>query len=178
MGKRDMNMILKIAAATAVLACAGAAEARTAAHQAEAAPTAQAAPAQAAPAPAPAGEDWNPFSRSAVKVYMTDVNGFKTAGDVTSARIARVPLGGQPADYSYATDDIEFRCAAKQSRTIASTEYGPDGVQTDRFEEPEEWAAYTPETRDGYLSLIVCNGDRANPPTWPSIKAFIDAGRH
>lgn len=170
-----MNMFLKIAAAAAVLAVAGAAEART--QTAEPAP----APAQTAPAPgpaAPAGEDWNPFSRSTVKVYMTDVNSFKTNGDVISARIARVPLSGQPGDYSYAADEIEFRCAAKQSRTVASIEYGPDGVQTDRYEDPEEWAAYTPDTRDAYLSLIVCDGDRANPPTWPSIKAFIDAGRH
>lgn len=176
MGKRDMNMILKIAAATAAMAIAGTAQAQTGTAQSEAPAPAQAVPA-AAPAATPAGEDWNAFSRSTLKVYMTDVNGFTTTGDVISARSARVPLGGQPGDYSYASDEVEFRCAAKQSRTVASVEYGPDGVQTDRFEDPEEWAAYIPNTRDAYLSLIVCDGDRANPPTWPSIKAYIDAGR-
>jgi hypothetical protein len=170
MGKRDMNIIIKIAVATAVLATAGVVEART--QAAEGAPTA------VQTAPAPAAEDWNAFSRSTVRVYMTDVNGFKTSGDVVSARIARVPLTGQPGDYSYAADEVEFRCAAKQSRTVASIEYGPDGVQTDRYEDPEEWAAYTPDTRDAYLSQLVCDGDRTSPPTWPSIKAFIDAGRH
>ena len=176
MGKRDMNMFLKIAAATAVLAVAGAAQAQTGVAESEASAPAQAAPI-VTPVATPAGEDWNPFSRSAVKVYLTEVNGFKTTGDVTSARIARVPLSGQPGDYSYASDEIEFRCVVKQSRTVASTEYGPDGVQTDRYEDPEEWAPYTPNTRDAYLSMIVCDGDRANPPTWPSIKAYIDAGR-
>lgn len=177
MGKRDMNMILKFAAATAAMAISGAAQAQTGAAQPEAPAPAQTAPA-VAPAATPAGDDWNPFSRSAIKVYMTNVNGFKTTGDVTRALSARVPLEGQPGDYSYAADEVEFRCAAKQSRTVASIEYGPDGVQTDRFEEPEEWAPYTPNTRDAYLSMIVCDGDRANPPTWPSIKAYIDAGRH
>lgn len=177
-GKSAMKMIFKIAAATAVLAMAGAAEART-----QDAPTAPApAPAQTAPVPAPdaapVGEDWGAFSRSAVKVYMADANSFKTTDDVRTARIARVPLAGQPGDYSYATDEIEFKCAAKQSRTVASTEYGPDGVQTDRYEEPEDWAPYTPDTRDAYLSQLVCDGSRASPPSWPSIKAYIDAGRH
>ena len=172
MGKRDMKFVFEIAAATAVLALAGAAQARPGMSQSEA----QATPPPAATA-ALAGEDWNAFSRSAAKVYMTDVNGFKSSGDVTSVRIARVPLTGAAGDYSYAADDVEFRCAAKQSRTVASIEYGPDGVQTDRYEDPEEWAEYVPNTRDAYLSLIVCDGDRANPPTYPSIKAYIDGGR-
>jgi hypothetical protein len=173
MGKRDMKTILKIAAAATVLASAGLAQAQTPAAQTVPAPAPE--PAQAA---APAGEDWNPFSRSTVKVYMADVNSFRTVGDVVSARIARVPLAGEPGDYSYAADEIEMRCAAKQSRTVASIEYGPDGVQTDRYDDPEEWAAYAPDTRDAYLSQLVCDGDRASPPTWPSIRAFIDAGRH
>ena len=168
-----MNMILKIAAATAGLALAGSAQAQTAAGQSEAPATAQ-----ATPTATPAGEDWNPFSRSTAKVYMVDVNGFVKTGDVTRARIVRVPLSGSPGDYSYSSDEVEFRCAAKQSRTVASAEYGPDGVQTDRYEDPEEWAPYEPDTRDGYLSMMVCDGDRSNPPTWPSIKAYVDAGRH
>lgn len=173
MGKRDMDKIFKIAAVTAGLVLAGAAQAQTAAGQSEAPATTQAAP----PA-TPAVEDWNPFSRSTAKVYMVDVNGFVKTGDVTRARIVRVPLSGAAGDYSYSSDEIEFRCAAKQSRTVASTEYGPDGVQTDRYEDPEEWALYEPNTRDAYLSMMVCDGDRSNPPTWPSIKAFVDAGRH
>jgi len=124
----------------------------------------------------PATEDWNPFSRSAVKVYMADVNSFIQTGNVIGARVAKVPLGAQPGDYGYATDQIEVRCSTKQSRLVFSIEYGPDGVQTDRFDEPEEWATYAPETRDAYLAQLVCDGDRTTT-SWPSIKAFIDAGR-
>jgi hypothetical protein len=170
MGKHQMKKILKIATLAACLTAAGNAIAQTAPEPA---------PATAAPAQtAPAGEDWNPFSRSTAKVYMADVNGFVTTGDVISVRVAKVSLTGAPGDYSYAVDQIEMRCAAKQSRLVFSIEYGPDGVQTDRFDDPEEWAPYAPETRDAYLSQLVCDGDRASPPTWPSVKAFIDAGRH
>ncbi|NBW09475.1 MAG: hypothetical protein EBR82_15775 [Caulobacteraceae bacterium] len=165
MGKHQMKTILKIATAAAVLVAAGTAMAQDAAP----APATQA---------APAGEDWNPFSRSAVKIYMTDVNSFTTAGDITHAKVARVPLDAAAGDHSYAVDEIEMRCAAKQSRTVTTTEYGPDGVQSDRYDTGEDWGPYAAESRDGYLSQIVCDGDRANPPTWPSIKAFIDAGRH
>jgi hypothetical protein len=169
-----MKTILQITARITVLAI-GLAAAGTAMAQTAPAPTpaANAAPAQAAPV----GEDWNAFSRSTIKVYMTDVNGFVRSGDATRVRVARVALDAPAGDYSYAVDEVEVRCAAKQSRTVSSTEYGPDGVQTDRYEEPEEWAPYTAESRDAYLSQIVCEDARAEP-SWPSIKAFIDAGRH
>jgi hypothetical protein len=167
MGKHQMKTIIQIAAIVAGLTAGGTAMAQ------------DATPAAAAPAQATTlTEDWNPFSRSAVKVYMANVNGFVTTGDVVSVTVAKVPLDGRPGDYSYAADQIEMRCSAKQSRLAYSIEYGPNGVQTDRFDDPEEWAPYAPETRDAYLAQLVCDGDRASPPTWPSIKAFIDAGRH
>lgn len=169
MGKHQMKTILQIAAIVVGLG-AGLGAGVTAMAQ-DAAPAAQAATTPALT------EDWNPFSRSGVKVYMANVNGFVTTGDVVSVTVAKVPLDGGPGDYSYAADQIEMRCAAKQSRLVYSIEYGPNGAQTDRFDDPEEWAPFAPETRDAYLAQLVCDGDRASPPTWPSIKAFIDAGR-
>ncbi len=165
MGKHQMKTILKIAAVTAVLTAAGGALAQTAA------PAAQVETLNAA------AEDWNPFSRSAVKIYMTDANAFATTGDVTRVKVARVPLDSPAGDLSYAVDDVEMRCAAKQSRTVVTTEYGADGAQTDRYDTGEDWGPFTAESRDGYLAQIVCDGDRASK-TWPSIKAFVDAGRH
>ena len=165
-----MKTILKIAAIVVGLTAGGTAMAQ------DAAPAAT--PAQTEPAQALAsGEDWNPFSRSEVKVYMTNVNGFVTTGDVTSVTVAKVALNGGAGDYSYAADQIEVRCSAKQSRLVYSSEYGPNGVQTDRFDDAEEWAPYAPETRDAYLAQLVCDGDRTTT-SYPSIKAFIDAGRH
>jgi hypothetical protein len=171
MGEHHMMTLLKTAALPAALVlglAAGTAMAQDAPAPAPApAPTEQA---------APSGENWNPFSSSTVKIYMADVNGIVTTGDVVSARVAKVPLQGAAGDYSYAVDQIEMRCGAKQSRLVASTEYGPDGAQTDHFDDAEDWGPYAPDTRDGYLAQLICDGDRG-ATTWPSIKAFINAGR-
>jgi len=126
----------------------------------------------------PAGEDWNAFSRSSSRVYLTNVGSIATVGDVTSIQIALVPLRGAAGDLSHSRENIEFKCAAKQSRTVTTTEYGPDGVQTDNYDDSAaEWDAYSSASRDGYLSVIACDGQRAAPPTWQSIKAYVDAGR-
>ncbi len=172
MGKHHMKTILQIAALTVGLAVAGTASAQDAAQSTAPAAT----PAQTAePAPESA-EDWNPFSRSDVKIYLTDVKGFVTTDGVISATVAKVPLTGGASDYGYSADQIEVRCSAKQSRLVYSIEYGANGVQTDRFDEPEEWAVYAPDTRDAYLAQLVCDGDRTTK-SYPSIKAFIDGGR-
>ncbi len=51
---------------------------------------------------APAGEDWNAFSRSSSRVYLTNVGSIATVGDVTSIQIALVPLRGAAGDLSQA----------------------------------------------------------------------------
>lgn len=130
-----------------------------------------------AAAPAPAVEDWHPFSRSAAKAYLADV-GHIGQGDVVTIRMARVNLNAPAAgNYSYVADEYEFQCAAGQVRTVASNEYGPDGVAFDRYEDPSPWEDIPDRSLDAYLKALACDGERASPPTWPSIKAFIDAGR-
>lgn len=125
-----------------------------------------------------AAETWNSFSRTQNNVYMVDVDRFTVTGDVTSALVARVPLTGEAGDYSHSVETFELRCSDKHWRTAGSVEYGPDGAEMDRYpEEGAEWEASRNGTLPEYLRQIVCDGARANPPTWPAIKAFIDAGR-
>ena len=129
------------------------------------------------PSAAVAAEDWHPFSRSAAKAYLADV-GHIGQGDVVTIRMARVSLNAPaPGNYSYIADEYEFQCAAGQVRTVASNEYGPDGVAFDRYEDASPWEDIPDRSLDAYLKALACDGDRATPPTWPSIKAFIDAGR-
>ena len=129
------------------------------------------------PAPAPsAREDWTTFSRSGTRAYLADIGGM-TSGDTVSIRLARTPLNREAGDYSHTIDDYQFQCAAGQVRTVASTEYGPDGVQTDRFEDPTAWEDIPANSLDAYLKAVACDGARTTSPTWPSIKAYIDAGR-
>lgn len=168
-----MKTFLKIAAIAVGLTAGGTAMAQDAAP---AATPAQTETLQADPVQDISTEDWNPYSRSNVRVYMANVKDFVTAGDVVSVSVAKVPLAGAAGDYSYAVDHMEMRCAAKQSRLVYSIEYGPDGVQTDRFDNPEEWGPYAPDTPDAYLAQLVCDGDRTTQ-RYPSIKAFVDGGR-
>lgn len=122
-------------------------------------------------------QDWHPFSRSAVRIYMADVKGLITVGDVTRVTVAKPPLQGDAGDYSHAQEVVEFKCAIKQSRSTTETEFGPDGSQIDQYEDPSPWEPYSETSRDAFLAGIVCDGERAPAPTWPSIKAWVDAGR-
>jgi len=135
-------------------------------------------PAQTTPAAAPSGQDWNPVSRSATRVYLVDVNGITVNGDVTRITLARVPLHPpSPVDQSYVVVEMEYRCGAGQSRAVAEIEHDETGAALDRFETGEDFAPYSPQALDGYVAAVVCDGDRATPPTFPSIPAFIAAGR-
>lgn len=152
------------------LAAAGAAQAQDAPPEAQTETL-------AAPA-APATADWHPFSRSPTRVYMVDVGGMAVREGVATARIARVPLDAvEAADYSHVAEDFELRCDTGESRTTVTTEYGPDGVQIDQYEDPSPWEAIRENSLDEYLKGVVCDGNRSPPPTWPTIQAFIDAGR-
>jgi hypothetical protein len=131
----------------------------------------------AAASPA-AAENWNAYSRSSNNAFMADVDSISQTGEITMIRISMVPLHGDPGDYSHSLETYEFRCGAARWRPAGVVELGPDGVEVDSFpEEDAEWEAIRPDTMPDYLKQIACDGARADPPTWPTIRAFIDAGR-
>ncbi|CAN5117449.1 hypothetical protein BH10PSE1_BH10PSE1_33990 [soil metagenome] len=139
----------------------------------------QTAPQSAPAAPAaPVGEDWNVISRSATRAYLVDVNSIKTAGDVSSANMVRAPLNpASPADKSYTLVEVEYRCAAKQSRSVAEIDHDEAGAALDRAETGEEFEAYGADSLFGFIGSIICDSARAAPPTYQSITAYFDAGR-
>ena len=124
-------------------------------------------------------ETWNPFSRSANSVLMADTDSIVVSGDITSLHMATAALDGEPGDYSHSIETYEFQCAARGKwRTTGVIEYGPDGAELDRYpEEGMEWESPRAGTIPEYLKQIACDGSRSTPPLWPSIKAFVDAGR-
>ncbi len=131
-----------------------------------------------AAAPAAAVQDWNAVSRSATRAYLVDVAGIKANGDVSTVTLARVPLNKpDPADQSYTLVAMEFRCAAKQSRAISETDHDATGAALDPYVTGEEFSPYSSEALDGFVAAVVCDGDRGEPPTFPSIATFISAGR-
>ena len=136
-------------------------------------------PEAAAPAPAAsARQDWNAVSRSATRVYMGDVSSIKANGDVTAVDLARVPLNSaSPTARNYTQVAMEFRCGDKQSRAFSETDHDEAGAALDPVETGETFSPYEANTLDAYVAAVVCEGARAEPPTYPSISAFIDAGR-
>ncbi len=125
-----------------------------------------------------AAETWQPFSRSAANAFMADSDSIVSAEGITSIKVATVPRGAEAGDLSHSIEVYEFRCGANQWRTAGVVEYGPDGAEAGQY--PEEDAPFEPVRRDTmphYLKEIACDGARAVPPHWPSIAAFIEAGR-
>lgn len=132
----------------------------------------------AAAATPAAAESWHPFSRSPNNVFMADVDSITVNGDITSVHVATAPRTGPAGDYSYSVETYEIQCATSQWRTAGVVEYGPDGAEADRYpEEGAAWEEVRPNTSPEFLNNIVCKGSRAQPPIWPTIKDFIDAGR-
>lgn len=123
-------------------------------------------------------ETWNSFSRSANNVFMADVDSIAVNGDITSLKVATTPRNGDPGDYGHSVEVYEFQCGTGKWRTAGLVEYGPDGAELERFpEEGAAWESTRPGTIPETLKAIACDGTRGVPPTWPSIQAFVDAGR-
>ncbi|WP_298747383.1 surface-adhesin E family protein [uncultured Brevundimonas sp.] len=125
-----------------------------------------------------AAETWQAYSRSPNNTYMADADSIATEAGITSIKVATVPKAGDPGDLSHSIETYQFRCEADQWRTAGMVEIGPDGSEVAQY--PEEDAAWEPlrrETMPRYLKEIACDGARGVPPHWPSIRAFIEAGR-
>lgn len=125
-----------------------------------------------------AAEEWHPFSRSQNNVFMIDVDSIAVTGDVTTVLVSTTPRAGDAGDYSHSVETYEFQCGRSRWRTAGVVEYGPDGAELDRYpEEGAAWEPVRPDTSPDFIRQFVCEGSRAQPPIWTTVKAFIDAGR-
>ena len=127
-----------------------------------------------------AAESWHPYSRTPNNVFMADIDSITVNGEITSVLVATAARAGDAGDYSHTVETFEFRCGARSTwRTAGIVEYGPDGAETGRYpEENGAWEEIRPNTSPDYLEQIVCDGSRAQPPIWPTVRAFVDAGRN
>ncbi|GAA0646508.1 surface-adhesin E family protein [Brevundimonas lenta] len=123
-------------------------------------------------------EDWNSFSRSTNNVFMADVDAIGSVDGMTTIIVATVPLRGDADDFSHSIETYELDCGARKWRTTGIVEYGPDGAELDRFPEANPgWEPVRSGTVPEHLKAIACDGARAEPPTFTSIKAWVEAGR-
>jgi len=125
-----------------------------------------------------AAETWQAYSRSVANAFMADADSIVSEGGITSIKVATVPRAGEAGDLSHSVETYQFQCEASRWRTAGVVEYGPDGSEAGQYpEEDAEWEPVRRDTMPNYLKEIACDGARAVPPHWPSIQAFITAGR-
>lgn len=121
-------------------------------------------------------ENWNVVSRSSATVFMVDVDAITQAGDAMTTVLARVPASGPADDLSYSAGEITIRCAANQSKPGVEIIYGPDGAEEERIDDGYDFDAIARNSLDAYVKDMVC-GNQRSVASYPSIRAFIEAGR-
>lgn len=126
-----------------------------------------------------AAETWQSFSRTSTNIYLVEVDGILAEGEVTSLRMASVPRDGPAGDYSYSVETYQFHCTGEAVwRTAGVVEYGPDGSEAGQFpEEGAEWMPVRAGTVPASLKDVACGVARSTATPFPTIQAFVDAGR-
>jgi hypothetical protein len=131
----------------------------------------------AAAVEAPTGPEWWIFSRGDTRAYLIDVNSVEKAGDDVTVSVARVPRDLAAGDYTHTVDRFGIRCRARQSHVVTSSDAFEDGIPGEPFTTDEPWEAIARNSLDEGIRQIACDDMRPEPPSYDSVKAYIDAGR-
>ena len=121
-------------------------------------------------------EEWHIYSRTAARAYMADVGSIATVDGVTTIRSASVPLTTPAGDVSHSEETYQFQCAASKWRTAGASEFEADGTREDYPEEGAAWESMRPNTVPDFIKQVACDNSRSSA-TYPTIRAFIEAGR-
>jgi hypothetical protein len=127
--------------------------------------------------PAATGTQWRAFSRSTTSVYLINIGEVVTEGDEVRVKIARINLATPAGDYSHVIDEFAIRCGAGESHLITTTEAYEDGEPADSFPADEPWSRIQAGSFDDGLKRISCGEATPNGDPFPSLRAYIDAGR-
>lgn len=128
----------------------------------------------AAPA---AAETWTRFSASEAVAYLVDQDMLIAVDGVVAARFARVPTHGEAGNLSYKIEELSVRCSDGQSRSTATISFGPDGAETDRETDDAPWEDTPSGGVYGAMKSFACDDMRPQGQAYPTIQAFIEAGR-
>lgn len=131
----------------------------------------------AAPVEEATGPEWWTFSRAEAKHYLIDVSSVVRAGDELTVMVARVPMDTAAGDYSHQVDQFGIRCNGRQSHVVTSSDAFEDGVPEEAYDTDEPWESIAPDSFDDAIREISCENMRPSPPSYDSVKAYVDAGR-
>ena len=136
--------------------------------------------AAAAPAAPSSGEEWQRVAATERRGYLADVSSIQAVADgVTNLTAALVPRGNVEAgDQSHTLESYAFRCRADQFRVPLSREVGPDGQVTDSYDDSaSDWSPIPASGLPRYLKDMACENARSTKPPFPTIAAYVEAGR-
>ncbi len=163
--------IMRGAAAAVVLLGAGSVVAQDA-------PAQTTAPAVESLSMAPAAAAaWGVFSRSDTRRYLINASSVLRNGDTAEVFVARVPAEAGAGDYTHTLDQFEVRCRGRQIHVLATTDVSADGQADEPYATDEPWETINPRSFDSAIYEIACEDSQAQPPHYPSVMAYIDAGR-
>lgn len=123
------------------------------------------------------GPQWRAFSRGANSAYLIDPASVRQDGTEIRVRVARVPVASPPGNYSHVIDEFAVRCDADESRLVASTEVDEDGQPVDTYAADEPWTEIRPGSFDEGVQQVGCGEATPVGAPFPTIRAYIDAGR-
>lgn len=124
-----------------------------------------------------AAETWTQFSASDRIIYLVDQDTLTPVDGIAATRFARVPAQGDASDLSHEVEELSVRCSDGYSRTTATIVYGPDGATGERMAEDAEWDSTPSGGIYGGIKSYVCDNMRPRAESFPTISAFIAAGR-
>ncbi len=120
---------------------------------------------------------WGAFARDSQRIYLIDMANLARDGDTVRATVARVKRNAEAGDYSHVVDVFEIQCEGRQSRMISSMDVEADGETGEAYEEAEPWAAIRAGAFDSQIRDMTCGDMVPAGDLFPTIKAYIDAGR-
>ena len=130
--------------------------------------------AQASPGPSVA---WGVFSRSDTRRYLIDIGSIARNGDEAEVMVARVATDTGAGDYTHTLDRFAGRCRARQIHVVTTTDVSAEGQADEPYATDEPWEPINPRSFDAAIHEIACEESEPQQPHYPSIKAYIDAGR-
>lgn len=144
-----------------------------------------AAKAQDAPIPAPgpseavspADADWRVASRASDRANLIDVASRVTRDGAVTIRIARVRNTARAGDYSHAVNLFAVRCQTNELHLIEESDIAADGLTAETYPVDEPWLPVAAGTVDEGVKTIACGEAELTGSGFPSVRAFIDAGR-
>lgn len=125
-----------------------------------------------------AAESWRIANASATTAYLVDMDSMGVDGDAGTLRVARVRFSpAEAGDKSHSVDHFAIRCDANESRVNRIDEVGPDGVTAESYDEDVGFDAIPPNSFDATVKAIVCDMNVPAEPSWPTVLAYMEAGR-